>query len=142
MHMHRNVTLRPALDFCVWLSDMASRSPALPHLSLQQWAGAFEVLSCPSGPSARPARSRQYLRSRSEDRPLSTHWSRCWNESLVPMMLRLRAVLRGKSGAGSASRGLGIAGEPPDAAVTMAVSESLSRATVCAFASAKLTTDR
>jgi hypothetical protein len=23
----RNASLRPALDFCVWLSDMASRSP-------------------------------------------------------------------------------------------------------------------
>jgi hypothetical protein len=36
------------------------------------------------------------------------------------MLLSLRAVVRGKSGAGSASRGG--AGEPPDAAVTMAVS--------------------
>jgi hypothetical protein len=47
------------------------------------------------------------------------------------MLLSLRAVLREKSGAGSASRGLGVAGEPPDAAVTLAVSGSLSRATVC-----------
>ncbi len=33
------------------------------------------------------------------------------------MLLSLRAVVQGKSGAGSASRGLGVAGEPPDAAV-------------------------
>jgi hypothetical protein len=60
----------------------------------------------------------------------STHRSRCYGESLEPMNPVLGPkLLRGKSGVRGLAGGLGVAGEPPDAAVTMAVSGSLSRAT-------------
>src|SRR6266446_2632869 len=52
---------RPALAYCVWLSDMASRGPGplicfLPH----EGRGLRGESPCPSGssPTARPARSR------------------------------------------------------------------------------------
>jgi hypothetical protein len=64
------------------------------------------VSSPPSASAGTPGKKPPPPSVKSEYRLLSTHWSRCWTESPEPMMLlNLRAVRRGKSGARSASRG-------------------------------------
>jgi hypothetical protein len=108
-HLPGTAPLLPALACCVRLSNRPPRGPG-PRSAMQRQGGRGSRHNrgppCPSSPSPRPARSRQHLRSRSEGRALSTHWSRRWTES-PPMMLSLRVVLQGrKSGVGSASGGV------------------------------------
>ena len=79
-HLPGTAPLLPALACCVRLSNRPPRGPG-PRSAMQRQGGRGSRHNrgpaCPSSPTARPARSRRRHRSRSEDRPLSTHWSRC-----------------------------------------------------------------